>query len=293
MSLVSVVIPTYNRAFFVGEAVDSVLGQTFDKWELLVVDDGSTDETESRLREHRESLRYIKTPHRGVGAARNVGIREARGDWVAFLDSDDLWFPNKLERQIEALHGAPGAPLCYTDEIWVRNGVRVNPRLRHQKHWGWIFEKCLPLCIISPSSALIFKGLLLELGGFDENLPACEDYDLWLRITLRHPVIFLDEKLIIKRGGHPDQLSRGHWGMDRFRVRSLWKILRDPFLQEIQRERVLAELQRKCEILAKGARKRGKSREAVFYEKLMQAKGLEVENAWATILYPSEESGYE
>lgn len=268
MALISVIIPTYNRAPLVKEAVDSVMAQTFKEWELVVVDDGSTDGTGALLEPYGLRLRYIWSGHRGVSAARNLGIRVTSGEWVAFLDSDDLWLPKKLERQMEILRRDPETALCYTDEIWIRNGRRVNPGKRHKKHSGWVFERCLPLCLISPSSAVIRREVLREVGGFDEGLPACEDYDLWLRITLRHPVIFLEEKLIVKRGGHPGQLSTTHWGLDRFRVAALTKLLQQNDLSSSQREAVLKELRIKCSIIANGARKRGNEEMARLCERI-------------------------
>jgi glycosyltransferase involved in cell wall biosynthesis len=280
MHKVSVIIPTYNRAAFVKEAVDSVLDQSFRDWDLTVVDDGSNDKTQGILAPYADILRYERTAHRGVSAARNEGVRLTRGEWIAFLDSDDLWLPRKLERQIQSLRDSRWTPVCYTDEIWIRNGKRVNQRARHGKHSGWIFEQCLPLCIISPSSALIRRDLLEEVGGFDEGLPACEDYDLWLRVTARHPVLFLAEKLIVKRGGHQDQLSRNYWGMDRFRVRALAKALGDTSLIPSQGQAALEELRYKCAILAQGARKRGRNRMALFYERLSTSGQWGDEDEW-------------
>ncbi len=268
MALISVIIATYNRAPFVKEAVDSVMGQTFKEWELVVVDDGSTDNTGALLAPYGPRLRYVRSEHRGVSAARNLGIGVTSGEWVAFLDSDDLWLPKKLERQMEVIRGHPDAVLCYTDEIWIRNGRRVNPGKRHEKHSGWVFERCLPLCIISPSSAVIRRWVFSEVGVFDEDLPACEDYDLWLRITSKHPVIFLPERLIVKRGGHPDQLSRTHWGLDRFRVAALARLLQGSALSSGQREAVMRELRIKCAIVANGARKRGKEEMAQLCQRI-------------------------
>lgn len=293
MARVSVIIPTYNRGAFLEETVSSALAQTFTNWEILVVDDGSTDHTESVLAPYADALRYVRIAHSGVSAARNVGIRETGGEWVAFLDSDDLWLPKKLERQIRALQSSPEIPLCYTDEIWIRHGRRVNPRARHQKYSGWIFERCLPLCIISPSSALIRRDLFEEVGAFDETLPACEDYDLWLRITLRYPVLLVEEKLIIKRGGHRDQLSKAHWGMDRFRIRALRKVLQDPHLRSHQKEAVLKELRHKCHIIAQGARKRGKQGLAKYYEELANDPYREVHDIEEVFENTSEGRGLE
>jgi GT2 family glycosyltransferase len=270
MASVSVVIPTHDRASMLLEAVDSVLGQSHEPEEILVVDDGSTDLTQEVMAPILHRVRYMKTPHRGVSHARNTGYRSARGEWIAFLDSDDLWLPRKLELQLQALGASGDTPLCYTDEIWVRRGRRVNPCKHHAKHSGWIFHHCLPRCIISPSSALVRREVLEELGGFDESMPVCEDYDLWLRLTSKYPVLFLAEKLIIKRGGHPDQLSRQVWGMDRFRIRALDRLIRDPRLRQDHRTAAILELQRKCRIYSQGARKRGRSGEALWYEKLAQ-----------------------
>ncbi len=269
MSSVSVVIPTYNRANMLREALESVLRQSFQPTEVLVVDDGSTDLTKEVVASFgNKRIRYLSFSNSGVSSARNKGWRSALGDWVAFLDSDDLWLPQKLQRQIQAVDSRADVPLCYTDEIWIRHNRRVNPCKHHAKHSGWIFQHCLARCIISPSSALIRRDVLEEMGGFDESMPACEDYDLWLRLTSRYPVLFLEERLIIKRGGHPDQLSKKFWGMDRFRIRALARILQDPALREDQKKAALAQLQRKCAIYSHGARKRGRHAEADFYQRV-------------------------
>ena len=259
MPRVSVVIPTRNRREFAQEAVASVLGQTHRDLELVVVDDGSSDGTADALRRRFPDprLRVLEQPHRGVSAARNRGVRETSGEWLAFLDSDDLWLPRKLERQLEELERRPEHPACYTEEIWYRNGRRVNPRRIHAKHSGWIFDRCLPLCIISPSSILMRREVFEALGGFDESLPACEDYDLWLRLAARHPVLLVGEPLIVKRNGHEGQLSRALPALDRFRVRALWKIAYDPALPDPLRQQALRTLAAKARVVAQGARKRG------------------------------------
>ena len=261
-------ISTYNRLPKVKEAIDSVLKQTYRDFELWVVDDGSTDGTGELLKVFGNKIKYLCQVNRGVSAARNLGLKVSRGKYVAFLDSDDLWEPRKLEIQVRCMEANPQFPLCYTDEIWIRMGVRVNPKKKHAKSSGWIFEKCLPLCIISPSSAIMKRTLLDEIGGFDENLPVCEDYDFWLRVTRRYPVLFIDKKLIVKRGGHPDQLSTRSWGNDRYRVMALEKLLRFQDLKAEEKSMVSRELVRKCHILSRGFDKRGKREEGRRYEEL-------------------------
>ena len=188
---------------------------------------------------------------------------------ICFLDSDDLWEEGKLKAQVQWMQVHPECMAVYTDEIWIRNGVRVNPMKKHQKYSGDIFRQCLPLCIVSPSSVMLRKSILDEVGGFDELMPVCEDYDLWLRIAVRYPFKFLREKLILKRGGHKDQLSRKYWGMDRWRVYALDKLLRGDDLNMQQREWVTKMLINKSSILIQGFEKRGKTEEARVYKNLV------------------------
>lgn len=253
--LASVIIPTFDRASWVGEAIASALAQTYPHWELIVVDDGSRDATPEVVQAFGPALTYIRQAHAGVSAARNRGVAVSGGELVAFLDSDDLWLPGKLAAQVALLEQQPHVQACYTDEIWIRHGVRVNPKHIHQKHSGWLFEPSLPRCIISPSSIMLRRTLWDQLGGFDERLPACEDYDLWLRLTLATPVLLLPERLIVKRGGHADQLSRCIPVLDQYRITALEKILAAP-LTLSQRQAVLAQLIEKCRIVAQGAQKR-------------------------------------
>lgn len=268
MPLVSVIIPTCNRAQFLSEAIKSVLKQTFRDLELIVVDDGSQDETRLIVQEFASKVRYFYQENKGVSAARNVGIRAARGQYVAFLDSDDLWKKRKLEIQMNYLQGDSSTNVCYTNEIWLKNGEHLNQKKKHQKFSGWILEKMLALCLISASSIIIHHAVFKQVGVFDEKLPVCEDYDLWLRIGARYPVTFIDKPLITKRGGHPDQLSHAYWGMDRFRVIALEKLLKNPDLKTAQRPAVIDELQHKCYVLASGATKRGKTDQAAFYQNI-------------------------
>ena len=266
---VSVIITTYNRREFVKEAVESVLKQDFLDYEIIVVDDGSTDGTKEVLQKY-NNVHYFFQENQGVSRARNQGLKLAQGKFISFLDSDDLWQPNKLFIQITAMEKNPEISVTYTDEIWVRRGKRVNPRQKHKKYSGWIFERCLPLCIISPSSVMLRQQVFEEVGVFDEDLPVCEDYDLWLRISARFPILFINEKLIVKRGGHKDQLSHRFWGNDRFRVKALEKIISHDILGGRQKKLAIQELIKKSIILENGFKKRGKMEEANYYQSLIE-----------------------
>jgi glycosyltransferase involved in cell wall biosynthesis len=252
--LTSVIIPTYNRWPVVARAVESVLNQTRQAAQILVVDDGSDDGTTVKLkRRFGSEITVVEQANHGVSHARNTAINLAQGDWIALLDSDDEWLPQKLQRQHDAIENADSPVLIHCDEIWVRNGIRVNAAKKHQKRGGFIYEYCLPLCCISPSAAMIRKSTLTALGGFDDQLPACEDYDLWLRLCAEHPVVYIDEPLLIKYGGHDDQLSAKYWGMDRFRLVALEKILASDSLNKTQRQQTTDMLIRKARIMLKGA----------------------------------------
>ncbi len=262
--LVSVIIPTFNRGWSLQKAIDSVLEQSFSDFELIVVDDGSTDNSKDILDAYRDKISIITQPNKGVSAARNRGIGAARGEHIAFLDSDDAWLPDKLTSQIHFFKKNPDALICQTEEIWIRNNKRVNPGKRHKKQEGIIFEKSLPLCLISPSAVMIKKSLFDIVGLFDESLPACEDYDLWLRITCRFPVHLIDTALIIKNGGHEDQLSRMPQ-LDKYRIQSIVNILNSNLLSKTQHAAALAILKKKCRIYAGGGVKRGRNDEAKYY----------------------------
>lgn len=265
---ISVIIPTYNRGEVLERAIKSVLAQTYKNYELIVVDDGSTDNTHSILRKYKDKIRFYSKLHGGVSSSRNFGLEKAEGTWVAFLDSDDYWLPEKLERQMEFLQKNPDILVVQTDEKWIRNGVPVNPMKKHRKYSGWIFEQCLPLCIVSPSAVMIHQLVFNDVGVFDEDLPVCEDYDLWLRISLKYQIALLPEKLIVKTGGHSDQLSRQYWGMDRYRVVSMEKILKKGLTPE-QQEMVLKEIVHKLTVLETGRRKR-RGLPNIFTGKLME-----------------------
>lgn len=264
---VSVVIPTFDRARVLPRALESVMAQSRPPTEVVVVDDGSTDGTAELVADRFPTTRLIRQANRGVSAARNRGIEAAAGEWIALLDSDDEWRPEKLEKQLDALQAQPELRICHTGEIWIRRGRRVNPRQIHAKHGGWIFRQCLPLCAMSPSSIVIHRSVFEEVGLFDEQLPACEDYDLWLRICHRYPVLLVDEPLVVKHGGHDDQLSTRIWGLDRFRIRALEKLIGEADLTTADQTAAIEELIRKIEIYLGGAVRRGRLEVVAEYER--------------------------
>ena len=271
--MVSIVIPTHNRDKWLRHAVDSVRRQTFTDWELFLIDDGSTDDTKAWASSPTDRrIRYIECAHRGVSAARNLGIRLSERPWIAFLDSDDEWKPDKLAAQFDAIRRETGRfRICYTDEIWIRRGRRVNPREKHRKVSGWMYRPSLRLCLISPSSVLLHRSILDECGEFDERYPVCEDYELWLRVTSRFPVLFVPKPLIVKHGGHADQLSVSRWGLDRYRVRAMLARLRSGTLSYQQTIWTRQEIRRKALVLAKGYANRDKLGPARAYRHLAEA----------------------
>lgn len=253
---VSVIIPTYNRRELLSRALDSVMRQTRPADEIIVVDDGSDDGTAEMVAQNYPTVICVQHQNHGISYSRNRGVDRATGTWIAFLDNDDVWLPPKLGLQLTALKEEPRYQLCHTEEIWIRNGRRVNPMNKHKKRGGDTYLDCLALCLISPSSVMMSREFFQQIGGFDESLPACEDYDLWLRICADNAVLYLEEPLLEKYGGHEDQLSKRFWGMDRFRVQALEKMLNSGCLQDEKLEATQAMLISKCQILVNGAVKR-------------------------------------
>jgi len=272
MQKISVIIPVYNRPAFVQEAIQSVLDQSWSNIEIIVVNDGSTDDTPLVLESFGDKIRIIHQENKGVSAARNTGINHSESKWIAFLDSDDIWLPEKLRLQMQFFENHPDAKICQTEEIWIKNGRRLYPKKKHKKKSGMIFEHCLPLCIVSPSAVMIHQDMFNLVGTFDESLPACEDYDLWLRISCQYPIYLLDQPLIIKRGGHEDQLSQAI-RLDRFRIRALLKLLKSGVLTDHQNVLATNELVKKCRIYQKGCIKHGRLDEAraMDFSKLMNS----------------------
>lgn len=237
----------------------SVLSQREVPDEIIVVVDGSEDGTEEALFKLEPSLIILSQPHRGVSAARNTGIHHAKGEWIAFLDDDDLWHEDKLLYQKSWI--AQGSPwIIHTDEVWFYRGKRVPQRWHHRKGGGDQFFRSLQLCCISPSAAVVHRKVFEKIGFFDERMPACEDYDFWLRATLHFPVGFVPLPLTLKRGGLAPQLSRQPL-LDQWRVYALWKLLKQP-LSKVERAMVCQTIQWRCRILSQGAEKRGRHKES-------------------------------
>ena len=286
---VSVIIPTYNRHAMVREAIDSVLAQTAANFELIVVDDGSSDGTSEDLAriaaKYAKTIRIERIANRGPAAARNHGVAIARAPLIAFLDSDDLWAPEKLARHLDFMREHPAYAISQTNEIWIRNGRRVNPGMRHRKRAGDFFVESLRTCLISPSAVLMRKNLFDSIGGFDEDMTAAEDYDLWLRIQLDHEVGLLDEPLVTRRGGHPDQLSATTTAIDRFRILGLAKLLDGDLLSPERRLATTQVLVEKCRLYAGGLARRGRIEESRLYEWVADKAGQ-----WQTSAVP--EIGY-
>jgi len=260
LDFVSVIIPTYNRERTLERAIRSVLGQTFTNLELIIIDDGSSDNTEAlvaKLQKEDERISYFKTENKGVSAARNTGIRCARGNWLAFLDSDDEWLKGKLDKQDEYLIANPECRIVHTEEIWIRNNVRVNPHKKHKKMGGRIFSQSLELCLMSPSSILIHKSILDDVGLFNEKYPVCEDYELWLRILEKYKVGFVEMACIKKYGGHEDQLSTKYIAMDYWRLQAMKGFFDSTHLSAAEKAKLEQIYTHKYYILEQGAMKHG------------------------------------
>ena len=254
---ISVVIPTLNRINTLQRALDSVINQTYKPAEIIVVDNGSSDGTLKFLREHYPKIITLTENKIGVSSARNKGIKKSINQWIALLDSDDAWHPRKLEIQTSMLDSAlKEYNLIHTDEVWFRNNKHINQMKKHKKQGGYIFERCLSLCCISPSSVLFKKNILDKVGLFDESFPVCEDYDMWLKICSSEEVLFAQDKLTYKYGGHKDQLSKSYWGMDRFRIKSIENIIKNFDLTYKQKKQAKKELIKKLKIIINGAFKR-------------------------------------
>lgn len=266
MEQVSVIIPTFNRASFLKRAVDSVLDQSYKEFELIVIDDGSTDNTAELIKAYDKQLKYIYQENKGPAHAKNTGIRESKADFIAFLDSDDRWAKDKLQSQLESMQANPDYLISHTQEIWHKNGKLLNQKQKHKKYNGFIFDKCLPICAVGMSTVMARRELFDAIGLFDESLPCCEDYDLWLRASTKFPFLLVDKPLTLKDGGRKDQVSSIHArGMDKFRIQSIRRLLEEDCLDENQCCLALQELEKKCRIYGQGCIKHGRDEEGYKY----------------------------
>ena len=262
---ISVVIPSYNRKEFLKRSIDSAINQTKKPLEIIVVDDGSTDGTEAMIKSDYDFVKFIKQKNKGVSAARNIGIKVSIGEWICFLDSDDEWKKDKLEKQINVMKSNPGYKFFHSNEIWIKNGLRINQKKKHKKYGGDIFDKCLDMCRISPSSVMIDKTVFDEVGNFNEDLVVCEDYELWLRICDKYRVFFIDEPLIIKYGGHQGQLSYSIESIENHRIKALEYLILENLNRKNKRHAIQMLLS-KLNIYLKGLVKRRKNDEIAVYE---------------------------
>jgi len=268
--LFSVIIPTFNREQFLNIVLKSVLDQSFDDFELIIIDDGSTDQTEEIVKSFKDQrIVYQFQDNHGVAHARNQGLQVAKGRYIAFLDSDDKWVSQKLERVKNHIDQFPEFKIFHTEEIWYRGDELLNQKKKHKKPNGRVYQNALSLCCISISTAVISREVFDDVGTFDERLAACEDYDFWLRATHKYDVKLIEEYLTIKDGGRPDQLS-SQWGLDQYRIQSLAKMLASKQLNQEDYQLTYQELVKKCRIFASGARKRGREEQAKSLERLIE-----------------------
>jgi glycosyltransferase involved in cell wall biosynthesis len=262
---ITVIIPSYNRYELLKRAIESVYAQTFLPKEIIVIDDGSSDNTHS-IQNDFPNIKYLYQNNSGVSSARNLGIKNSSFPWIAFLDSDDTWHKDKLKLQVEFHQNNSDILMSYTDELWIREGEVVKIPKKFKKFGGNIFNECLSHCIIAPSSTMIHKDLLSLVGLFDEDLEVCEDYDLWLRVAIEHKIGLVSKKLITKYAGHENQLSFKYWGMDRFRVLALEKLLST----HLQNTQLIQTLKVKYTLLLKGAIKYDKMADIKIYTKRLR-----------------------
>ncbi len=266
---VSAIIATYNRAGHISKAAASVLGQSLKDLELIVIDDGSTDSTRDVLQNFKDKrLKFFYQENKGVAAARNLGLKMARGRYVALLDSDDYWLEDNLMLQVRFMRDT-GFMVSQTLEAWVRGHETVSQGVKHQKYAGWIFEKSLDMCLISPSCVMLDQDLVRQGYLFNEDLPACEDYDLWVRLTLRYPVGLLPRVLTVKQGGRGDQLSRKIIGMDLWRIYALSGLLQRKGVPRDKQAKVMDALEQKAKVYTAGCLKRGIEVEALRIKNLV------------------------
>lgn len=257
---IDVIIPTHNRAHTLTRAISSVFNQSYKQFQIYLIDDASSDESFEIIKPYLSDPRfhYHKLDvNVGVSEARNTGVQLGQSTYISFLDSDDEWHREKLQTQIEFMNENKECHFLHSEEIWIRNGVRVNPKLKHSKVSEDIFNRSLHHCLISPSTVLMKRQLFLDCGGFDPSMVVCEDYDLWLKILMIHEIGFIASPLINKYGGHADQLSHKFVAMDYWRIKALIKLLQNSKLNETQKINVLEMIKSKSKLLLLNFKKYG------------------------------------
>jgi len=261
---ITVIIPTHNREKLLAKTLESVLNQTVKADEIIIIDDGSTDDTKALILQYdNDTIKYIYQKNNGVSSARNHGIHLASNEWLCFLDSDDIWELNKLEKQIQFHNENEHILFSHTDELWMFNQKIINQKKHQLKPSGFCFEENIPNTLIGASTVMIHKKVLKDVGYFDEQLIACEDYDLWLRILHKYELGLINQKLIIKVAGHEKQLSFTTKLMDTYRIKALQKHLDSEY-----KNILLTEIIKKCDILIKGAIKHNNEQIRDYYSKL-------------------------
>ena len=275
MTKISVIIPTYNREKLLERAIHSVLRQTVACAEIIIVDDGSMDQTADLVRYLAEKsatpIQYFHQGNMGPAAARNLGIQQSQSGLIAFLDSDDHWRKNKLACQLKAMQEDPSALISYTREQWLREGVHLNQKKKHIPQHGNIFAHCLQLCVVGMSTVIVRRELFEKAGFFSPDFRCCEDYDFWLRVSCRYPFLLVDKALTIKEGGREDQVSfQYRVGMDRLHIQAITRLLESEILTREHRELALQALQQKCQVFGQGCIKHGKGEEGKEYFELYE-----------------------
>lgn len=265
MTQITVIITTYNRKNLVERAISSVLAQTYTDYNIIVIDDGSKDHTSDLKILSNPKIKYIGQKNKGTSAAKNKGLQHCNTPFIAFLDSDDTWDSNKLQTQIDFMKQNPEFLISYTDEIWIRNNKKVNQSKKHLKIGGDIFNNCISNCFIGISTVMIRKELLKESKLFDETLPVCEDYDLWLRISAKYKIAFIKTKLTTKYALPHKQLSFSNYPMEKYRLIALKKINKEKALSKKQHYNVIKAIEKKSKIMLKGAIRRNNTLQIFQY----------------------------
>jgi glycosyltransferase involved in cell wall biosynthesis len=269
-----VIIPVYNRFELLMQAAASVLSQDYTDFELIIADDGSEKEISTAAGLGDERVRVVRLKHTGLpGLVRNRGAEAARGRYLAFLDSDDLWKPEKLMLQSEYFAEHPERKICHHRERWERDGRTISQSSQRHRREGDVFADALKKCIIGPSTVMMERELFLETGGFREDLEIAEDYEYWLRITAFHRIGYIDRPLTVKRAGGWEQLSEKYGQIEVFRIRGLKSLVDSGFFPPEKEPAARKELRRKCRIYAAGCRKRGRYAEAEEYEAAATDRG--------------------